>query len=337
MPGLPTDVSTWLALDPRSGAPKLLAVGDFFGLGVYRPDAAGTWRISSAGLFAEYIGGLAWDPPRRRLLASTGSGLFASEDGGASWSAVDAFANRRVDWVAPDPSDSGTMYAATSTEFLRSVDGGQTWTAVGPRRWGRLLIDPDHYGRMYAAGGTLARSDDAGAHWTTLLERDVQAFALDSRDPQTLYAWSGGMQRSRDGGTTWSAEGAGLPSGPNVTCRELVAHPDRPGTLYASIAEFLKPGSLYRSDDAGETWIPVLVREGGIATLAIDARGSGKLYAAVVDAVLASEDDGNNWYVAAAGVRDVSALLPDPQNPDALYAATYEHSALRAIVRHPKP
>jgi len=57
---------------------------------------------------------------------------------------------------------------------------------------------------------------------------------------------------SRDGGSTWTRLSRGLPEPPLGKVAVAVA-PSRPGRVYALI-ETGQRGSLWRSDDGGESW-----------------------------------------------------------------------------------
>lgn len=74
---------------------------------------------------------LAIDPTNSSRLFAAGRSLFASADGGGSWSTVAGpWGTSRVDAVALDPHAPATIYVS-SAQLLRSADGGGTWTPHG--------------------------------------------------------------------------------------------------------------------------------------------------------------------------------------------------------------
>jgi photosystem II stability/assembly factor-like uncharacterized protein len=65
------------------------------------------------------------------LYAGTSRGLFASKDGGSTWTALATQTiPEPVTALATDPAHPGALYAGTSSRALRSTDGGATWTPL---------------------------------------------------------------------------------------------------------------------------------------------------------------------------------------------------------------
>jgi photosystem II stability/assembly factor-like uncharacterized protein len=140
------------AVDPFNPRRRWLAVDDIYPAEprIFLSEDGGlSWRAASA-----LSGVLAADPQTPgRLLAGTGSGLFASTDGGLHWASLgdlpDGAVVRQFAW---DPL-SASWYAATIAHGIyRSLDGGAHWTllagapdhdkptiAVDPRRPTALL------------------------------------------------------------------------------------------------------------------------------------------------------------------------------------------------------
>lgn len=73
----------------------------------------------------------------------------------------------------------------------------------------------------------------------------------------------------------------------------VLIDPEQPARVYAA-----DETSLYRSDDAGQTWQPASqgLPEGGVAALALDPREPTRLYAATeAGALYLSEDGATTW------------------------------------------
>jgi photosystem II stability/assembly factor-like uncharacterized protein len=65
------------------------------------------------------------------LYVGTSRGLFASKDGGSTWTALATQTiPEPVTALATDPAHPGALYAGTSSRALRSTDGGATWTPL---------------------------------------------------------------------------------------------------------------------------------------------------------------------------------------------------------------
>ncbi len=172
-----------------------------------------------------------------RLFAGTGNGLFVSDDEGGSWRLV-GLAGQEV-WQIRDNGE-GVLYAGTApTGLFQSEDHGETWVEIPSLRnlaeergWCIPLDPPIHA----SARALVVRGD---ALWV-----GVEV---------------GGIAVSKDAGTSWSMV---LP-GDNPDLHMMFAHPDDPGTLYAStgygrldgVAEMVEGNAgVFRSEDGGNSW-----------------------------------------------------------------------------------
>jgi photosystem II stability/assembly factor-like uncharacterized protein len=188
-----------------------------------RPAAGGVNVWTPIGPDGGSINALAASPAQPGLLyagSSDGSGLYRSEDGGASWVRVSRGLDVFVTTVLADPQAPATVYVLANSRLWKSLDAGATWTAAPPpkRQVGieSLAIDPRTPAILYA--GTTSgvwKSADGGATWKKLPagDGDFTAIAVDPSSPSTVYALalSGGrLLRSADSGATWAERGAGL-------------------------------------------------------------------------------------------------------------------------------
>ena len=175
------------------------------------------------------------------LLALDGLGVFRSEDGGKTWRIASAgLRNFDVEWIAFSPAYAEDhpvyLYARTGLnmfgfpragELYRSQDGGRTWQV--------LPSEPRNL-------ESVAVSDaPSGAH-------NLAAVRADGPSPGP-----GTFALSSDGGVNWGTQGA-TPAFPVVSGLSLAP-------LYAKWGVgfiFGTDGVLYRSQDFGQTWSPVL-------------------------------------------------------------------------------
>jgi photosystem II stability/assembly factor-like uncharacterized protein len=296
-----------------------------------------------------FLSALAWrnvGPPRGgRVVAVAGDprdratfyfgacsgGVWKSTDAGTYWRNVsDGFLRTAsVGAIAVAERDPNVVYVGTGEACVRnnvshgdgvyrSDDGGATWRHCGleaTRHIARVRIDPRDPDVVYVAAlgdifGSnpergVYRSTDGGRTWTQVLHRSEQAGAadlwLDPGNPRVLYAalwharrypWSmesggpdSGLHRSTDGGDTWTElEGNGLP-GVLKGRMGICSSPARPTRVWALIEAADGKGGLYRSDDRGQYWERVSDKPDLLA---------------------------RPWYY--------SHIVPDPQDPDTLYA-----------------
>lgn len=146
--------------------------------------------------------------------ASPAVGVFASEDGGASWAvrsrdAGQGFFGR----ILVDPADSNHLMAADArTGPVDSADGGRTWKRLGgPTSATWISWAAGDPARPIASGPRgAARSVDGGRTWEALTLPDGAVLVEASPDDANLLygAGLGGGRAivwvSRDGARTWA-------------------------------------------------------------------------------------------------------------------------------------
>jgi photosystem II stability/assembly factor-like uncharacterized protein len=156
--------------------------------------------------------------------APSGSGLFASSDGGKSWAALDVAGAGlpRKPWgrveVSFAPSDAKVVYAfieSTAPALYRSSDGGRTWEARDKSQWmvwrpfyfARLVVDPTNAERLFKANLALIASEDGGRSFQYAgggSHGDWHDLWIDPRNPKHVIGGDdGGLWVSRDGGSKW--------------------------------------------------------------------------------------------------------------------------------------
>ncbi|PTM06544.1 MAG: glycosyl hydrolase [Bacteroidetes bacterium] len=169
----------------------------------------------------------------------------------------------------------------------KTIDGGKTWRHLGleeTQAVSRIRIHPTNPDIVYVAalghpyGDNAERgvfkSTDGGNTWTKTLFVSEKAGAvdliIDRNNPKVLYAstwqvqrkawqmWGGGpdckLWKSIDGGDTWSdlTKNPGMPEGPIGKIGVTVSPADS-NRVWAIVEA--NEGGVFRSDDAGKTWI----------------------------------------------------------------------------------
>ncbi len=166
--------------------------------------------------------------------ASSGAGMFKTTDGGDTWTHLTSTTNN-TDWtfinrIAVDPNNPDVVVAATNTSIFRSENGGQSFSRVLTDKGGRiqdLRAKPDNFNVQFATVNGL------------------------------------GILRSTDGGKTWEDSFLALVYGGDRI--ELAISQSHPEVIWASVessgARISPLGApvpdIYRSVDAGESWIIV--------------------------------------------------------------------------------
>ena len=191
-------------------------------------------------------------PQGRRIYAAFAtSGVWASDDEGATWRPIfDDQATSSIGDIAVAPSNPNIVWVGTGEANLfrasmpgvgvyKSADGGRSFTHMGltdSHTIARILIHPANPDIVYLAA--------SGHGWT---ENEMR-----------------GVFKTIDGGRTWTRV---LYKSPRTGAIDLVMDPSDPNTLYAATWQRtrrkwsdprVEPGStesgISKSTDAGKTW-----------------------------------------------------------------------------------
>ncbi len=247
-----------------------------------------------------------------RNSVSFGDGVYKSTDGGANWQHMGLRNTERVSAIAIHPQNPDIVYVgALGHAFGPNEDRGVFMTTDGGKTWTKTLyIDREH---------------------------GVSDMDIDLTNPNILYAgmWSferkpwthrsgsenGGVFKSIDGGRTWKKITNGLPK---LLGRIGVrAAPSNPNVVYAIVES--KDGTLYRSDDRGETFKQVSKQTNIVSrgfyytTVRVDPNDENRVFA-VASSLFISIDGGKTFRSITGKTHiDYHALWMDPKNPKRMW------------------
>jgi photosystem II stability/assembly factor-like uncharacterized protein len=279
------------------GQPNVFYMGQVNG-GVWKSDDYGrTWNPIFDRESTQSIGAIAVAPSDPNIVyvasgegllrpdLSVGNGIYKSTDAGHTWTHLNEkdgglTDGQQIPALAVDPRDANKLYAAVlghpfgpnaERGLYRSLDGGQSWQKM------------------------LGKDENTGAS-------DVE---IDPSNPDTVYAsmwearlgpWEdgnefngagGGLYKSIDGGSTWHQLTNGLPQ--DLSQIYVAIAPSDSRRLYATLGTASDKLGVYRSDDAGDSWVQITT----------DPRPSGRI-----------------------GGGDLPIPRVDPKNPDIIYVTS---------------
>lgn len=333
-------------IEVDSSDPKTLFAGvwvlDHNGGGIYISHDSGVSWSSISDMDGQSVRALAQSPSNAKvLIAGTLSGVYRSEDRGEHWKLISPSGSseiHEVESIAIDPSDSRIVYAGTWHLPWKTTDGGANWQSI---KQGviddsdvfSIIIDPSRPSVVYASACSgIYRSDNGGN-----LFRKVQGIPSTARRTRVLlrdpvnrdivYAGTTeGLYKTMNGGSGWTRT-----TGPDLIINDVYVDPknpqhvllatDRSGVLVSQDA-----GATFASSNSGFS-------QRQVASLLIDSKQAGKLYAGVVNdksygGVFVSEDSGKTWKQQSNGLdgRDVFDLA---ETSDGVIVAGTSHGIFR--------
>jgi photosystem II stability/assembly factor-like uncharacterized protein len=318
------------------------AVGNRVAAIVGVPGDTSTWYAGAAsgGVFKSTDGGNNWQPVfDSQPVAAIGALAVAATDPNTVW------AGTGEGWAIRDSDVAGDG-------VYKSTDAGRTWTNMGlaeTGRIGRVVIDPKNAENVFVCAlGRMTgpqqergvyRTTDGGKNWERVLFADEKTgcsgLSMDPHNSHVLFAgmwqvemhtygeYSGGpgsgVYVSRDGGTKWTKiEGRGMPR-PNVGKIDVAVAPTDSNRVYALI-QTADQGSMWRSDDGGESWRVVnwdralIGRAGYYIRLAVGTGSADEVL--VSDSAFLHSVDGGETFRTVPWGGDNHDIWIDPTNPD---------------------
>lgn len=325
IPGRITD----LAVHPSE--PEVIYVASAAG-GVFKStDFGNSWTAVFDSTGVQSIGAIAIHPYDPDILyvgtgeANTsgdsyeGTGIYKTDDGGASWTYVGLPESYHIGRIVIDPMWPETVYVAAAGKlFGTNPERGVYRSTNGGANWEQILHLTDS-----TAAIDLALHPSTGTLFAAMWER--------WRNPRErrVGGWSSGLYRSLDRGDNWSLLSGGLPAPADDLGRIGVSVDPESNTVYAIYCDH--PGDfmgVYRSTDLGDTWTRtndgaldgILGGFGWYFGQIRVAPGSPDVVFALGVYMFRSVNGGNSWSYADWGIHvDHHALQIQPSDHHQVY------------------
>ncbi|MBC7744382.1 MAG: glycosyl hydrolase [Flavobacterium sp.] len=294
------------------------------GGGVWKTqDGGSNWKNISDKYFGSSIGAIAIAPSDNTILyvgegentmrgnVSEGlKGMWKSEDGGRSWKNLGLKDTRHITRIVVHPKNPDIVWVAAVGHLFgpneergvfKTLDGGKTWKRVlySNNLSGAvdLVMEPENPKVLYATTWRVIRTP----------------YSLESGGDGS------GLWKSTDGGDNWKniSRNKGLPKD-TLGILGITVCPSNPDVLYSIIES--KTGGLFRSDDAGETWIKtnssndIRQRAWYYSKVFVDPKNENLVYVLNVD-FLRSRDGGKTFQPINTPHSDHHDLWIDPKDP----------------------
>ncbi|MBA2688272.1 MAG: hypothetical protein H0U64_09250, partial [Gemmatimonadaceae bacterium] len=293
------------------------------GGGVWKTTNSGaTWQNISDGYFAAAsIGSIdVSDSNPDIIYAGTGSeglrsnvsvgrGIYKSTDAGGTWKLIGLRDAGQLGSLAVHPTNPDIVFvAALGNPFGRNEERGIYRTTDGGASWKKVLYVSDSTGGVDVELQPGRPNVVYASMWRG------------ERKPWTVIsgAREGGVYKSTDGGDTWARLTNGLPNG-LVGKSNVAVTTANPQRIYV-LMEAAPGGGLYRSDDAGASFMVVDTTTRGLITrpfyytnITADPRNDDVVYVGTED-FYKSTNGGRSWTTQPTPHGDNHDLWINPTN-----------------------
>ena len=310
--GLPDGLKV-LAIVARPEDPQALYIGTQFGL-FYSPDNGDSWTDLGVPVTDSAVYSILLHPndPRTIYAGMDHTVIYKTEDGGGTWRRLPTVQPKaaltdcfpvRVLRMALDPGAPEEIYGGLEVGgFICSLDGGDTWE---DRSQGLLKLSE----QPHLKSAILSDNETEGM-------LDLHALTVSPTEPGTVWiANRMGLFVSNNRGDEWREFGIRRFSEFSYG-RDLIVSPHDSAVFLAALSASSRgdAGSLYRSQDKGETWQRLdhdISIESTLMKVAVSHCDPDRIYcAARRGQVFGSEDGGVSWQALPlpANATDVRAI-----------------------------
>ncbi|HXG66259.1 MAG TPA: YCF48-related protein [Blastocatellia bacterium] len=279
-------------------------------------DGGGSWQPSSRGLGTRDVYAFHQLPGSPNVIyAATNTGVYRSDDRGASWS----FVGKEEEKKKPVRRRSKRRTRAS----VGSAVGRYEAVPVVQRRSSKKKSQPKK-----AVKKKPAPEEPLGPPLVELTKQVDGITSFTDKDGRVglLAATMDGLYRTTDETKGWEKVWIGGYE-PNGRVYAVATHKDLTNKIFAGTRQ-----GLFISDDGGATWYRVErgPNEAIVRAIAIDPRDPELILLGTNQFVYRSTNGGRSWTLRGGGLRggDYMAVAFNPANPDEVVAAEYSRGGV---------
>ncbi len=285
------------------------------------------------GVLGSQIHAIRFKPnSQQTLYCASYSGVFKSNNSGASWSEILDVGSVGLAVSIQEPDH---VYTATRNDGMHiSYDAGESWSASSADLQGMTVTDiyissiPGSY--SYICGdGSVFRAEAHSDEWYDITpDPDYSYFRFLTGNPSTGTIYTGGssLYQSTDNGSSWIKRNGGIPY---MVLNDLTVHPRESSTLFLAGTNAFEGDhtGLYKSIDLGENWFHVsdpLISDMSVNALMFDTLNVDALYIGGSN-IYSSEDYGESWSSCTDGLTEdvlVWEMGSAPEDSEFIYLCT---------------
>ena len=214
--------------------------------------------------------------PNVLYVGAEAGGVFKSSDKGLNWTNASFNSTMRsMTTVKIHPQNPDIVYAGNGQNLYKTTNGGDDWSIMLAQNGlgaNDILIKPTDPEVVFVASvNGLYRSEDGGENWSQLLSSRIWDIEYKPDNAETIYVLRSNDQqirtelwKSTNGGDDFELKDNGWYSSDNPDRSNggarMTVTPADPNRIYTILIGQSKPGDsgyigVYRSDDAGESWV----------------------------------------------------------------------------------
>lgn len=292
--------------------PKVIYAGNDGG--VYRSGTSGsTWTALNRGLGITEVEYLGSDPNTWKwLMAGTQDNGTIRFTGPTVWGHIADGDGGDCGVNQLNPNEVYHSYYNVSLE--RSNNKGNTWTWLAPPAVASLFYPPvEVSGATVAIGGvSFVVTRTGGPPWTTVslgLSSGDGASAMRAVDANTFLVGTtkGRMLRVSWNGTTWLVKNLASPAPRYISC--VAIDPSNSTRTWVTLSQ-LGGGRVFRSDDAGATWVDCTAGLPSIPinSVVVDPANYKRVWVSADVGVYQTLDLGSSWSSFSVGLPNALAV-----------------------------